>query len=350
MRFKILSFILPVIPALVIIGCGPPREGSHPLMIKADTLTKSQKYDEAVKSIKQYLKVNPESARAHQLLAQLYDENLNKPELAVYHYMLCLEDNPHVRGAADIRKFLRSARKRAYNSLKSEYNDANTVNDLAKELAQLKKLVQTLDTKNTQLVKVVEAYKKYIYKVNQEQRETKLQLAAAKTAQEISRDKINSLEKQLADKQRQINIFKTQLNQAPVMEEVDAPPPPDSMANQEKTEEPEKSNETETQPDKKNEAPPSPVEIKEKVEPAKPKAKFPDITTIDKDKETSTGNPQEYTVKPGDTLSSISRQFYGSARHYNKILEANKNIISSAAQLKTGQKLKIPHLAVPEQK
>ena len=31
-----------------------------------------------------------------------------------------------------------------------------------------------------------------------------------------------------------------------------------------------------------------------------------------------------YTVKPGDTLSKIAKEFYGNANEYNKIFEANK--------------------------
>jgi LysM repeat protein len=51
---------------------------------------------------------------------------------------------------------------------------------------------------------------------------------------------------------------------------------------------------------------------------------------------------QTYTVKPGDTLSKIAKQFYGNANDYNKIFEANKDQLSSPDRINAGQELKIP--------
>ena len=49
-----------------------------------------------------------------------------------------------------------------------------------------------------------------------------------------------------------------------------------------------------------------------------------------------------YTVKAGDTLSAISKQFYGSANDYMKIFEANRNILSDPNKINPGQVLNIP--------
>ncbi len=54
---------------------------------------------------------------------------------------------------------------------------------------------------------------------------------------------------------------------------------------------------------------------------------------------TSEQSKNEYTVKPGDTLASISKQFYNDANRYNEIYEAN-NLTST--NLVVGQKLLIP--------
>jgi len=56
----------------------------------------------------------------------------------------------------------------------------------------------------------------------------------------------------------------------------------------------------------------------------------------------STGGGQTYTVKAGDTLSKIAKEFYGSANDYNKIFEANKDQLSSPDRINVGQELKIP--------
>jgi len=49
-----------------------------------------------------------------------------------------------------------------------------------------------------------------------------------------------------------------------------------------------------------------------------------------------------YTVKSGDTLSKIAKEFYGNANEYNKIFEANKDKLSSPDRINVGQELKIP--------
>lgn len=54
------------------------------------------------------------------------------------------------------------------------------------------------------------------------------------------------------------------------------------------------------------------------------------------------GTIESYTVKAGDTLSMIAEKVYGDAAAYNKIFEANKDILSSADDIKVGQELKIP--------
>jgi nucleoid-associated protein YgaU len=54
--------------------------------------------------------------------------------------------------------------------------------------------------------------------------------------------------------------------------------------------------------------------------------------------------PQQkmYTVAAGDSLSKIAKQFYGNANEYNKIFEANRNVLSDPNMVKVGQQLVIP--------
>lgn len=49
-----------------------------------------------------------------------------------------------------------------------------------------------------------------------------------------------------------------------------------------------------------------------------------------------------YTVQPGDNLSKISKQFYGSANQYMKIFEANQDKLSDPDKIKPGMELLIP--------
>lgn len=57
---------------------------------------------------------------------------------------------------------------------------------------------------------------------------------------------------------------------------------------------------------------------------------------------TAAGSNRTYTVKSGDTLSAIAKQFYNDASQYMKIFEANKNLLSSPDKIALGQVLTIP--------
>jgi nucleoid-associated protein YgaU len=49
-----------------------------------------------------------------------------------------------------------------------------------------------------------------------------------------------------------------------------------------------------------------------------------------------------YTVQPGDSLSKISKHFYGDANMYMKIFDANKDKLSDPDKVKVGTALLIP--------
>lgn len=51
----------------------------------------------------------------------------------------------------------------------------------------------------------------------------------------------------------------------------------------------------------------------------------------------------EYEVKSGDTLSAIAKKVTGGKLTYQKIFEANRDILSDPDKIKPGQKLKIPN-------
>jgi nucleoid-associated protein YgaU len=49
-----------------------------------------------------------------------------------------------------------------------------------------------------------------------------------------------------------------------------------------------------------------------------------------------------YTVQPGDSLSKISKEFYGDANKYMKIFDANKDKLTDPDKVKVGTNLIIP--------
>lgn len=52
-----------------------------------------------------------------------------------------------------------------------------------------------------------------------------------------------------------------------------------------------------------------------------------------------------HDVVSGDTLSAISKKYYGDANKYQQIFEANKPMLSDPNKIYPGQKLRIPPLA-----
>ncbi len=63
-----------------------------------------------------------------------------------------------------------------------------------------------------------------------------------------------------------------------------------------------------------------------------------DLMTVSSSEPTA----EYYTVVKGDTLSKISKQFYGDANKYMKIYEANTPMLKHPDKIYPGQMLRIP--------
>ncbi len=51
---------------------------------------------------------------------------------------------------------------------------------------------------------------------------------------------------------------------------------------------------------------------------------------------------RSYTIKSGDSLSKLAKQFYGDASAWNKIYEANQGLIKDPDKIYPGQQIIIP--------
>ncbi|SCK31838.1 LysM domain-containing protein [Variovorax sp. HW608] len=69
------------------------------------------------------------------------------------------------------------------------------------------------------------------------------------------------------------------------------------------------------------------------------------VTQVDNNLVAPPAEPAQYhDVVRGDTLSAISKKYYGDANKYNAIFEANKPMLSNPDKIYPGQKLRIPKL------
>jgi nucleoid-associated protein YgaU len=54
-----------------------------------------------------------------------------------------------------------------------------------------------------------------------------------------------------------------------------------------------------------------------------------------------------YVIEKGDTLSKIAKRYYGDAKEYPRIFEANREVIRDADLIFPGQKIRIPKARAP---
>ena len=54
------------------------------------------------------------------------------------------------------------------------------------------------------------------------------------------------------------------------------------------------------------------------------------------------GGERVYVVVKGDSLSKISKMFYGDPNHWKRIFDANRDVIHNADLIQPGWKLRIP--------
>lgn len=69
------------------------------------------------------------------------------------------------------------------------------------------------------------------------------------------------------------------------------------------------------------------------------------ITLPEDERSVPQAESQYYTVQKGDTLSGISKHFYGTGSKYMVIFEANKPMLSDPDKIYVGQVLRIPPLS-----
>lgn len=338
MKSLIHTFVI-VTLFLLLTGCGLKNsdESSHPLFKRAVKAQKANEIKLAVRYFNRFLSLRPDSAKTHLILASIYDENLDKPLRAVHHYELFLEIAPNSLEAGNVRKWLDAARKKYYYLCRLKYNDPEDVGVLQNSLyaneLELKKLKQELKKLKLLQKRLVQYAREMRKRENIKNSElTALQKTLRQTLNELEETRIK-LKEMLTPKKEEKKEEKTV-----EPEKITAPEEENAEEIKEKPiEEKKKDENIIAEPKEKPEA---------KSETKIPEAKLPVpeflLKEIEEEKKEIDAAPRTYTVKRGDSLSSISRQFYGSSRYYKLIFAANRTILSTEKSLMPGQVLTIP--------
>ena len=174
MRTKVL--LLSAAAAIMLAGCNDyvGKEKSHPLVIKAGKEKSAGEYKEAARCYEEFLLICPKSSFTHTELASLYNDYLNDPLQAVYHYRKWLEMNPNDKTSyEDIRILAETAQKNLFKKLKEEYKDSaeakksdEEVQKLKDQLAQAQNMLKQYEEQNQKMKDKLQTVKEEREKIN----------------------------------------------------------------------------------------------------------------------------------------------------------------------------------------
>lgn len=379
-------FVLTVMVTGVMLGgvsCGlyESKESAHPFFMNAQKFRKNGDYQNAVVFFNKYLKVKPDSARAHLELASLYDENMNQPLMAVYHYQCFLELDPRSQDAANVKQWLETAKKKYYFKTRLEYNDPEDVASLQNSLVMTEKEQKKILAEKQNLLGYINSYKQHISQQNKKVTDLQQEKVKVETELALTTEKKRKLQEELQEfckkydaVVKEKSVLEEKLKAGIAVEEqlktkiaeAEAELAKKAHAEVLKVE---KAIEVEPIIGQKVSGITAPITTKElealvKVDEAVKKTvkslappKGNPVSAVSPKENISNPVPREvqpsiidaikfYTVEKGDTLTKISRQFYGTAKYHKNILDLNRDVLNSELSLKPGQVLKIPPLKV----
>jgi LysM repeat protein len=270
-------FFAPVI-LLLLCSCGQ-KDDNHPLFHKASRELHSGNAKDAEVLFVKYLKINPDSIAAHRDLATIYNDHLNSPDKAIYHYRKFLElASPGNNDYEAVQAWITSSEQKYFKQLQERFGETHDVSSI---------VPSKTDEKLAEKDQLIERYREHLriyIKKNQQLTDYLNKLKSESQLEPVSASAENAT--------------------------AEIPPPARQIS-------------------------PSDYIVQKRREAA---FNIPVTETKTENKP----EPNIYTVERGDTLIGISRRFYGNGGHYRLIMEANSTILNSPADLKIGQRLTIP--------
>jgi len=262
--------------------------------IRGMKLREQKNHEEAADAFETCLRLSPQSAQAHLQLALLYDEPLNDPLVAVYHYRRFLEMRPDDPNAETAKEWLSKAEQ---------------------------KLLQRLQQAAVYAV------------INQGGSGTPLPDSASASARELALlariQELTAVNEELRKRVDEPVIDSNLLPSAPATPAATAAAPATVTA----------------PPPLLPEAPaplagPAAPAVTAPPAPTAAAAPSPAVGAVP----SATAGARTHTVARGDTLSNLSRRYYGNMSYWPQLKEANRDVLGGKDELKLGLKLRIPPL------
>ena len=176
MRKQLLLFSACAAAVMMLAGCNDyvGKEKSHPLYVKAGKEKSAGEYKEAARCYEEFLQICPKSSRTHHELGNIYNDHLNDPLRAVYHYRKWMEMNPDDKtNYEDVRLMAETAQKNLFKKLKEEYKesgegkqDSEEIQKLRDQLAQTQASLKQCEEQNQKMKETLLSIKAEREKIN----------------------------------------------------------------------------------------------------------------------------------------------------------------------------------------
>ncbi len=142
MKTYILLIVVPIVLLAlavtgIVLGVKMQKEDERPLYQKVQMAVEDEDANVGITALNHYLAIHPDSIPTRMQLARFYEERLNKPFEAVYHYNQVLLQEPSYAQDRDFIRWRNAARKRAVEQLIVQYPELLS-DTLAKENVQLR--------------------------------------------------------------------------------------------------------------------------------------------------------------------------------------------------------------------
>ena len=141
---------------IFLVSCGPPSENAHPAFKRGVNKMDDEEYKEAAENFEKYLTFNYNSSRTHYKLAELYNDYLDDPFLAVYHFRQYLKIKPDASDREIITTWIESAEEKMVEKIRErnpDYVSEDQVIQLRENNAKYREYLIKLKNNNAALRK-----------------------------------------------------------------------------------------------------------------------------------------------------------------------------------------------------